>query len=255
MARVIVVVLLTSLFLVTPQQPSQTKSPGNLFAQSTEPSQRSKLPTSEAQAGKKPNVVVFPVKGTPSRAQRPQRPRDMPTFRPLSSEEKISILQAIPGIPNLVTAPAPFLTLSTTHIFDPLGALILSWPEYTNPFYAAYGKFPTDRGDATAFNAKTVQVDFQADPGNVYLVDFVVYLGPVQPTSDFQITVPGMEPLHQPPQPNAFNHLVAPVYNIPTSGWYTAFLQLQPPSENSDGKPYFSWILNRVEVTKFVPSP
>ncbi|HXN53572.1 MAG TPA: hypothetical protein VN943_16690 [Candidatus Acidoferrum sp.] len=255
MARVIVAVLLTFLFSLTPQQPPQIKSPGNLFAQATEPSQRSKLPTSEAQAGKKPNVVVFAVKGTPSPAQRPQRPKDMPAFRPLSKEEKISILQGIPGIPNLVTAPTPFLTLSTIHIIDPLGELILSWPKYTNPFYAAYGKFPDDGGDTAAFNAKTVQVDFQADPGNVYLVDFVVYVGPGQPTFDFQITIPGMEPLHQPAQRNAFNHLVAPVWNIPTSGWYSAFLQEQFPSENGgSGKPYYSWILNRVEVTKFVPS-
>ena len=229
---------------------------GNLFAQATKPNPQSKLSAPEAQAGKKPNVVVFAVKGTPSPAQRPQRPKDMPAFRPLSKEEKISILQGISGIPHTFASATPFLTVSTIHIIDPLGELILSWPEYTNPFYAAYGKFPNDRGDTAAFNAKSVQVDFQADPGNVYLVDFVVYIGPVQPTSDFQITIPGAEPVHQPAQRNAFNHLVAPVWNIPASGWYSAFLQVRFPSDDDgSGKPYFSWILNRVEVTKFVPSP
>ena len=226
------------------------------FAQATKSSQEPKAPAVVAQAGKKPNIVVFSLQGTPAPAQRPQRPKGIPPFRPLSKDEKIKIVQEIAGLPHTFSSVTPYLTLSTVHIIDPLGMLLLNWPDYASPVYTHYDNFPSsDNDDAKAFNAKYVQAFFQADPGNVYLVAFVIHLGPVQGTPEFQITVQGMPPFSQPAQPNGFNYLVAPVYNIPSSGWYSVSLQVQPPSFEADGgNPYTPWIFERVEVTKYVPS-
>jgi hypothetical protein len=226
------------------------------FAQASKSGQQAKAPAVAPQQRKKPNVVVFSLQGTPAPAQRPQRPKDIPRYRPLSSEEKLKIVQGIEGLPHTLTAAPPYLTLSTIHIIDPLGMLLLNWPNYASPVYTDYADFPSsDKDDAKAFNAKYVQAFFQADPGNVYLVDFVIYLGPVQGTPEFQLTVQGMTPFSQPAQPNNFNDLVAPVYNIPSSGWYSVSLQVQPPPPGADGGNYYTpWLFERAEVTKYVPS-
>ena len=223
-------------------------------AQPRKSSQQPKAPSAASQERKRPNVVVFSSQGTPAPAQRPQRPKEIPRFRPLSDEEKLKIVQGIPGLHQTFTSGTPYVTLSSTHIFDPLGMLILSWPEYVSPVYSAYDKFPQDNGDANSFNARYVQAYFQADPGNVYLVACVIYLGQVHGTPAFQITVQGMPAMSQATQPNNFNYLVAPVYNIPSSGWYAVSFQVQPPPQDSDHNYYPPWIFERVEVTKYVPA-
>ena len=220
-------------------------------AQQSRPTQAQKAPSAEAKAEKKPNIVVFQLSGTPQATQKPGRPKGVPALRPLSNDEKIRIVQQIPGLPHTFSSVTPYVTLSPLHVLDPRGALDLHWPAVTSWASATYGTFPLEEGQFQTFNAKNVEVYLAADKGNVYYVDFAVW---AFSAFDFQVTAPGLPPPPPPPsaQPGE-NHVAATVGPISASGIYRVTLQVRPPSGGGGG-PYPEWVFEFVEVTKFVPS-
>jgi hypothetical protein len=232
-----------------------------LSCASAKPGQESKPTQSEKarpapQAEKKPSIVLFQLAGKPTPAQKPERPKSLPRFEPLSAAEKLKTVSAVMGLPNLSgTLPTPYLTLTPSHREDPLGNLTLGWPKivYTFPLARFTGlDDPTGRCDEcgiVSVNQEYVEVDFPADAGKVYMVDFfiAVDLGP----ADFQLTVSGTTPSQQPANAGG-NHLLTPPIFVGTSGWYSAILQLKPRNDTRPYPNWSAWYFLAAELSKFV---
>lgn len=234
-------------------------------AQQTKTGQAEKAPIAP-QAEKKRSIVVFPLKGTVTPVQKPERPKGVPRFEPLSAAEKLKIVSGVPGLPNLTnTIPTPFLTLTVDHLEDPAGYLTLNWPDRVFFPLAHYANnIPCDDfrcGIALVNQGEYVQVDFQAEGGNVYMVDFFIDLDVVP--ADFQLTLGGVTsppvtanvggndlltwPVYVPVQ-----IVVPPLHPPPGPPWLTATLRLAPRSDN---RPYPNWgpyYFIAAEVSKFV---
>lgn len=212
-----------------------------------------------AQTAKKPNVAVFALSGTPSPGKPWQRPKGVPKMRPLSPEEKLKVVQGVHGIPA-VSAPAgtPFLTLYPGHLFEATGNLELGWPKWDR-LGIAYYNWVVDPQTESAYDLlakeEHVLLTFQADAGNVYLIDFLVVIE-IPPTStahrDFELNVSGL-PASDEQAVVGGNHLTAVLY-VQTSGSYTARLGLKPKQGDSPHPSWGDWYFLATEVTKFVPA-
>jgi len=226
-------------------------------AKSPEPQ---KAPAAAQPAAKKPNVKVFTLSGTPAPGKPWERPKGVPKVRPLSIKEKLALAQGVHGIPALSPASAtPFLTLTPGHLFDPGGSLELGWPAWDRlgiAYYTLDLASPDDGLNDSLAKDEYVLLGFNAEAGNVYLVDFIVVIEvPATATGerDFELAVSGLPPSEE----KAFsggNHLTA-VFYVQTSGYYTARLGLKPHQNASPHPAWGDWYFLVTEVTKFVPAP
>jgi hypothetical protein len=213
----------------------------------------------------KPNVVIFTLSGTPKLMHKPEMPKDLPRFHPLSKAEKRKIAQGVKGLPNLTNAPStPFLTLTVDHMWDPTGSLMLHWPErvlyplahYLNDFV----EFQDEPSNNFLVKHEYVEVNFQVQPNRVYMVDFFVAVdtAPVW----FEVELCGVT---SPPQQANLggNHLVtAPVYIPlnPGSDWCTTTLRPMPPWSGQGTPPPMSsaggpWYFIAAEISQFEAVP
>jgi hypothetical protein len=208
------------------------------------------------QTEKKPSIVLFKLAGKPTLAQKPERPKGLPRFEPLPAAEKLKIISGVTGLPNLTgTLPTPYLTLTPSYREDPSGNLTLGWAKIVYPFpLARYMGLVDPAGGCeecgiVSVNQEYVKVDFPADAGKVYMVDFFVAvdLGP----ADFQLTISGMAPSQQSANAGG-NHLLTPPIFVGTSGWYSAILQLKPRNDTRPYPNWSPWYFLAAELSKFV---
>jgi len=219
-------------------------------------------PAAASQAERRPNIVVFALTGTPTPVHKPEKPKGLPRFRPLSNERKLEIAQGVRGTPKLAPASAtPFLTLYPGKLIDSAGYLELGWPEWDRFAIAHYSLVidPQHAGSnepEPLVNQEFVELTFKVDSGSVYLVDFFIVIQ--SPTAnpgvrDFQITMSGLSPSSQQAVEGG-NHLTACCLYAQTSGYYTARLRLKPDHNSSPHPKWGAWFFLAAEVTKFVPA-
>lgn len=225
-------------------------------------------PAQESKAGQaeKPPAAAAQAETKPGLPQRPEWPKGVPHFQPLSNAEKLKIVQGVKGFPNMTIASAtPYLTLYPGHLNDTNGSLILGCPYWDMLGIALYEGYecPLD----TPPGGNYVDLILTADPGdNVYLIDFAVVAllgtpGVDNGIRDFRITLltcgqNTVPPCNQPypvttTSPEGINHLPYRIY-IPAqqSGYsYEVLLQRQVPSTGG------RWYFLAVEVSKFVNAP
>jgi hypothetical protein len=241
-----------------------------VFPQQSTLSQEQKVPSAEAKAEKKPNIVVFKLSGTAKPAKKPELPKGLPHIRSLTNAERLEIARGVQGIPNLINATvAPILTLSPSHMVDPLGQLFLGAPAEDFPASLAFydlavllGNYDQHCEELEVNSREYVQMFFQGEAGDVYIVDFlVVFPQPNQPSLDFQITVSGMDPSFQqvtsPEVPTMpwVAHLTTKPFLVSQSGSYLVVLQLKPKPNNESPQPNWGpWYFFQVDVAKYVPS-
>lgn len=204
------------------------------------------------QAEKKTSIELFKLAGKPTPTQKPERPKDLPRFEPLPPAEKFRIVSGVAGLPNLTgTLPTPYLTLTPSYREDPSGNLTLGWPKLVYPFpLARYaGLEGCEECGIVSVNQEYVEVDFPADAGKVYMVDFFVAVdfGP----ADYQLTISGMPPSQQVANAGG-NHLLTPPIFVETSGWYSAILQLKPRNDTRPYPNWSPWYFLTAELSKFV---
>jgi hypothetical protein len=159
MARVIVVVLLTSLFLVTPQQPSQTKSPTPFPAQ--------------AKAAIPEKAAVF--RASPAKDSRTPSQRK-PRVQRLSDVEKRQIIERTTNVsPTSIT---PYLTLTTYRSeVQNQAYLMFEYPQWLDAGIAFYdGVLPgtDEQSCSSVFTSEGIDVYFYSQPNQQYLVDMII---------------------------------------------------------------------------------
>ncbi len=232
-------------------------------AQEQKTSQVERAPAAAAQAEKKP-----------APPQKPDWAKGVPRFEPLSNVEKLKMAQGVKGLPDLTSATVtPYLTLYPGHLTDTGGSLTLGCPERDMMWLALYSGYQCVADTEIPPGGNFVDLVFQTDAGNVYMIDFAVVVGPLGNADpgirNFQLTTfPAGQPLPPAPTPPfqcspqfqpqtetqilcpqatsaaGFNHLYAFIFAQKSS--YEALLQPLPAGR---------WFFLAVDVSKFVNVP